>query len=297
MHGITVDTRIHSYTHNTVSTGGHGHITAKTGVDIHIPITIPHILFTSCQCYGWHPHTQIPPAWPFHDTACSPPPRHLNCTSHPRCHAWAHMSYGPTSRDGLFQYAFTIHNLPTICHVTTPGSHFADTHQFLPPNSSVPVPYHRDYPSQGHSTGLLQCGPALPRLQSDHMWANWVSVPMCMFGPIFLEIFNTYMFNHHLPSPDVLCVGCRLGTCPQLKLTTPPCHTICCAGSITPSHGTNWFIIPPLQRSWKGGILVSPCPSVRLWTESCPLCIFNNTHRIHFIFAHLIKQLQKVCRV
>ena len=39
------------------------------------------------------------------------------------------------------------------------------------------------------------------------------------------------------------------------------------------------------------------CPSVRLWTESCPLCIFKNTHRIHFIFAHLIKQLQKVCRV
>ena len=38
-------------------------------------------------------------------------------------------------------------------------------------------------------------------------------------------------------------------------------------------------------------------PSVRLWTESCPLCIFNNTHRIHFIFAHLIKQLKKVCRV
>ena len=26
-----------------------------------------------------------------------------------------------------------------------------------------------------------------------------------------------------------------------------------------------------------------------LWTESCPLCIFNNTCQIHFIFAHLIK--------
>ena len=39
------------------------------------------------------------------------------------------------------------------------------------------------------------------------------------------------------------------------------------------------------------------CPSVRLWTESCPLCVFKNTHRIHFIFAHLIKQLQKVCRM
>ena len=40
-------------------------------------------------------------------------------------------------------------------------------------------------------------------------------------------------------------------------------------------------LYPPLQRSWKGSILVSPCPSVHLWTESCLLCIFNNTHRIH----------------
>ena len=38
-------------------------------------------------------------------------------------------------------------------------------------------------------------------------------------------------------------------------------------------------------------------PSVRLWTESCPICIFNNTYRIHFIFAHLIKQLQEVCHL
>ena len=47
----------------------------------------------------------------------------------------------------------------------------------------------------------------------------------------------------------------------------------------------------------RGGILVSPCPSVHLWTESCLLCIFNNTRRIHFIFAHLIKPLQKACNV
>ena len=38
-------------------------------------------------------------------------------------------------------------------------------------------------------------------------------------------------------------------------------------------------------------------PSVCLWTESYPLCIFYNTCRIHFIFTHLIKQLQKMCRV
>ena len=47
----------------------------------------------------------------------------------------------------------------------------------------------------------------------------------------------------------------------------------------------------------RGGILVSPCPSLRLWTESSPLFILNNTRRIHSIFTHLIKQHQKVCRV
>ena len=57
------------------------------------------------------------------------------------------------------------------------------------------------------------------------------------------------------------------------------------------------LIIPSASTKLKGGLLVSPCPSVRLWTESGPLCIFNNSHRIHFIFAHLIKQLEKVCRM
>ena len=54
-----------------------------------------------------------------------------------------------------------------------------------------------------------------------------------------------------------------------------------------------------LQQSWNGGILVSLCPSVHpsvhLWTELCQLCIFNRTCQIHFIFTHLIKQLQKGC--
>ena len=37
--------------------------------------------------------------------------------------------------------------------------------------------------------------------------------------------------------------------------------------------------------------------SIHMWTKSCLLCISYNTSRIHFIFAHLIKQLQKVCPV
>ena len=50
------------------------------------------------------------------------------------------------------------------------------------------------------------------------------------------------------------------------------------------------IIIPPATTNWKG---VYWFHLVRLWTESCPLCIFNNTRRIHFIFTHRIKQLQK----
>ena len=60
------------------------------------------------------------------------------------------------------------------------------------------------------------------------------------------------------------------------------------------------FIIPPASTKLKGeytGFTLSVSLSVRLWTELCPLCIFNNTCQTHLIFAHLIKTLQNVCRV
>ena len=62
----------------------------------------------------------------------------------------------------------------------------------------------------------------------------------------------------------------------------------------------NCFLYRPLQRSWKGVYwfrVVRPSVrlSGRLWTKPCPLCIFRNTGRIHLIFAHLIKKLEKVC--
>ena len=62
-------------------------------------------------------------------------------------------------------------------------------------------------------------------------------------------------------------------------------------------HCTLRFI--EVERGYTGFTL-SVCLSVRLWTKSCPLCIFYNMYniiQIHFIFAHLIKQLQKVCHV
>ena len=57
----------------------------------------------------------------------------------------------------------------------------------------------------------------------------------------------------------------------------------------------------PVQRSWSevGYVCVYWFhlirPSTRLWTESCPLCIFHNTCRILFIFAQLINQRQRMC--
>ena len=57
-------------------------------------------------------------------------------------------------------------------------------------------------------------------------------------------------------------------------------------------------LYPSLQRSWKWVYWFHVVrPSVHPWTKSCPLCIFHNTSQIHFIFADLIKQLQKMCSV
>ena len=51
------------------------------------------------------------------------------------------------------------------------------------------------------------------------------------------------------------------------------------------------LVIPPASTKLKGGY-TGFALSVHL---SCLLCIFNNTRQIHFVFAHLITQLQKVC--
>ena len=80
------------------------------------------------------------------------------------------------------------------------------------------------------------------------------------------------------------------GSCqPQMgpMLAYEPCYQGC-------------FIIPPASTKLKvgyTGFTSSVRLSGRLWTKSCPLCIFHNASLIHFIFACLIKQLQKVCCV
>ena len=52
----------------------------------------------------------------------------------------------------------------------------------------------------------------------------------------------------------------------------------------------------PASSKWKGrntGFILAVRPSVGLWTESCPLCIFNYTHLIHLYSYILISYFRK----
>ena len=71
-------------------------------------------------------------------------------------------------------------------------------------------------------------------------------------------------------------------------------------------HAIPWYIRPcytphfnEVEREvyWFHVVRLSFRLSVHLRTKPCLLCIFHNTSRIHLIFKHLVKQLQKVCPV
>ena len=63
------------------------------------------------------------------------------------------------------------------------------------------------------------------------------------------------------------------------------------------------LLLYPSLNKVEGGILFSHCPSVRpsVCEQNRVRAVSStnndNTRRIHFMFTHLIKQLQKVCRV
>ena len=56
------------------------------------------------------------------------------------------------------------------------------------------------------------------------------------------------------------------------------------------------MLLYPPHNEVVGGILVSLRPSVCPMSVPCPLCSFFSSGWIHFIFIHLIKQLQKMSR-
>ena len=75
-------------------------------------------------------------------------------------------------------------------------------------------------------------------------------------------------------------------------------HSLTC--SLSNMISNLWLIIPhfkEVERAVYWFHIV--CPSVRLsihlWIKTGPICIFHNTSQIHFMFAHLIKQFQKMC--
>ena len=120
--------------------------------------------------------------------------------------------------------------------------------------------------------------------------------------------YDTFHDTFVIPYNDIYCSLhiCTIPVCWCIVWVLLPSVVLGCAHLTAISLCMLKFlfciIIPPASTKLKGGytgftlsVRLSICLSVRLWTESCSLCIFNNTHRIHFIFAHIIKQLQKVC--
>ena len=95
---------------------------------------------------------------------------------------------------------------------------------------------------------------------------------------------------------------CRMHTGLATRNNYTCVHKHDCQACILKTARDRIFIIhnslcSPLPRSWKGVYWFhvfrpSVRLSIRLWTKSCPLCIFHNTSRIHFILAHLIKQFR-----
>ena len=112
----------------------------------------------------------------------------------------------------------------------------------------------------------------------------------CLWG--FLPSLDVTAISHALSlesNPDILVTNKKH----VMGVWSPLCIRNCC-------HNGSGYYTPRFNKVERGVYTywfhrLSVRPSVRLWTESCPLCIFNNTCRIHFILAHLIKQLQKVC--
>ena len=92
--------------------------------------------------------------------------------------------------------------------------------------------------------GLLPPGCSHMGPQAEMVLSNTLSQSI-----ISLSTSSTHHKSASTWRPDhsISCdnLGCRLGTCPELKLAAPPCPKICCAGSITPSQGTTWSVLIP----------------------------------------------------
>ena len=75
-------------------------------------------------------------------------------------------------------------------------------------------------------------------------------------------------------------IGVSIQKCYEFQMHNYTLHS-------TKLKGVHWFHL----------VRLFVCPSVCLWTESCPLCIFHKTSQIHFICTYLINQFQMVCCV
>ena len=142
----------------------------------------------------------------------------------------------------------------------------------------VPYWFSRSYIKfQGHT--------ALKIVEFDPDWAfpdcnSSLNSPMAMKWYTKLEYI--YNMTHSFNGGCMAYVAISSGYCSPLFLLS------------SKLIGTGRFCIICV-REYNDSVSLSP--SVRLSRILCPLCSAYSSGLIHFIFIHLIKQLQKVCRV
>ena len=100
--------------------------------------------------------------------------------------------------------------------------------------------------------------------------------PIALFLRAILSVANEATWNQTLVPDAPFCDFYSFGA-DMIKQHTTDKHALYLPS--IKSNGVYWFHIVRLS----------------VWTELCPLCIFQNTNRI--TLTHLINKLQNVCRV
>ena len=111
-----------------------------------------------------------------------------------------------------------------------------------------------------------------------HVWINFMqhlSISSLHLAYIRISFWNTHFFNTNLPG--------------MYRYIHPLLYP-------TPTKFF-FFFFGGGEGYWFHSVRPSVCPSVRPSRIPCPLCSAFSSGWIHFICIHLIKQLQKVCRV
>ena len=136
-------------------------------------------------------------------------------------------------------------------------------------------------------------------MQFSILYHWWVSADHLITMPSdechrTLLVISQHLFRYWLGADRLSAISC-------VNILTQFCVTIWHHEATKTPQIHNQVIVPPAQQSCRGYIGFTPSvrPSIHLSIHlthiQCPLCSACSSVWIHFIFIHLIKQLQTMC--